>query len=85
MPGESVQLDTIKIAPGKYHYTAIDDYSRFVVAEIYPRRKAAITLDFLDFVFDGFPVPLQRIQTDRGIEFMVEVVQLWLMELHTKF
>jgi transposase InsO family protein len=85
LPGESVQLDTIKIAPGRYQYTAIDDYSRFVVAEIYPRRTAANTLDILEFVLDAFPVAIQRIQTDRGSEFMADKVQLWLMELHIKF
>jgi transposase InsO family protein len=85
LPVESIQLDTIKIAPGKYQSTAIDDYSRFVVAEIYSRRTAANTLDFLDFVLDAFPVAIQRIQTDQGSEFMADKVQLWLMELHIKF
>lgn len=85
LPGESVQIDTVKIGPGKYQYTAIDDYSRFVVAEIYSRRTAANTLDFLEFVLDAFPVPIQRIQTDRGGEFMADKVQLRLMELHIKF
>jgi transposase InsO family protein len=85
LPGECIQIDTIKIGPGKYQYTAIDDYSRFVVAEIYPRRTAANSLDFLEFVLDAFPVPIQRIQTDRGSEFMADKVQLRLMELHIKF
>lgn len=85
MPGESLQFDAVKIAPGKYQCTAIDDYSRFVVAEIYPRRTAANTLDFLEFVLDAFPVAIQRIQTDRGSEFMADKVQLRLMELHIKF
>ena len=85
LPGECVQIDTIKISPGKYQYTAIDDFSRFVVAEIYPRRNAANTLDFLEFVLDAFPVSIQRIQTDRGSEFMADKVQFRLMELHIKF
>jgi transposase InsO family protein len=84
-PGERVQMDTFKVAPGIYQYTAVDDCSRFVVAELYPRRTAANTLDFLDLVLDNLGVPVQCIQTDRGSEFMAHKVQLRLRELRIKF
>jgi transposase InsO family protein len=84
VPGERVQMDTLKVAPGVYQYTAIDDCSRFVVADLYPRRTAANTLDFLDLVLDSFAVPVQCLQTDRGGEFLAFKVQLRLRELCIK-
>ncbi len=62
-------MDTCKIAPGIYQYTAVDDCSRWRVLEIYKRRAATNTLHFLDMVLEQFPFPVQRIQTDRGLEF----------------
>ena len=38
VPGDRVQMDTMKLRPGLYQYTAIDDCSRFLVAGVYPRR-----------------------------------------------
>jgi len=38
VPGECVQVDTRKIAPGVYQYTAVDDCTRLRVLGIYPRR-----------------------------------------------
>ncbi|HEM7903049.1 TPA: IS481-like element ISBcen24 family transposase, partial [Burkholderia cenocepacia] len=38
VPGDRVQMDTMKIARGVYQYTAIDDCSRFRVLAVYPRR-----------------------------------------------
>ena len=43
IPGDRVQLDTCKIFPGIYQYTAVDDCTRFRVLEIYQRRTAANT------------------------------------------
>jgi len=85
LPGERVQLDTVKIAPGIYQYTAVDDYSRFLVAEIYQRANAKNTLEFLEFLLDAYSVPIQRIQTDRGGEFMAEEVQNWLKSHTIKY
>ena len=73
--GDRVQIDTCKIAPGIYQYTAIDDCSRFRVLEIYTRRTAANTLEFLDKMMEEFPFPIQRIQSDRGREFFAIAVQ----------
>lgn len=70
VPGERVQVDTTKIAPGIYQYTAIDDCTRFRVLSIYSRRTAKNSVLFLEErMLDEFPFPIQRIQSDRGAEF----------------
>ena len=80
VPGDRVQIDTCKIAPGIYQYTAVDDCSRWRVLEIYKRRTAANTLDFIEVMIEQFPFPIQRIQSDRGREFFAYKVQEKLME-----
>ena len=85
IPGDRVQIDTCKIRPGIYQYTAIDDCTRFRVLEIYSRRTADNTLKFLDKMIEEFPFPIQRIQSDRGREFFAEKVQLKMMEYCIKF
>ena len=85
IPGERVQMDTCKIGPGLYQYTAIDDCSRYRVMKLYKRRTADNTLLFLEDLLEEMPFPIQRIQTDRGLEFFAESVQRKLMELHIKF
>lgn len=85
IPGDRVQMDTCKIAPGVYQYTSIDDCTRYRVLRLYRRRTAANTLDFLDCVIDEMPFPIQRIQTDRGREFFATKVQEKLKEYSIKF
>lgn len=85
IPGDRIQIDTCKIRPGIYQYTAIDDCTRFRVLEIYSRRTADNTLKFLDKMIEEFPFPIQRIQSDRGREFFAEKVQLKMMEYCIKF
>jgi transposase InsO family protein len=85
IPGDRVQCDTKKLAPGKYQYTAVDDCTRYRVLAIYNRRSAANTLLFLDKVIEEMPFPVQRIQTDRGREFFGLAVQKKLMEHCIKF
>jgi transposase InsO family protein len=85
VPGDRVQMDTCKIRPGLYQYTAIDDCSRWQVVGLYPRRTAANTRDFLKHVLEGMPFPVQRVQTDRGGEFFAYGVQDNLREQHSKF
>jgi transposase len=85
IPGERVQMDTCKIAPGLYQYTAIDDCTRIRVLALYKRRSAANSLLFLEKVIEEFPFPIQRIQTDRGREFFAYVFQEKLMEYGIKF
>jgi transposase InsO family protein len=85
IPGERVQMDTCKIAPGVYQYTAIDDCTRIRVLAIYSRRSAANSLLFLERAIEEFPFPIQRIQTDRGREFFAYSFQERLMEYGIKF
>ena len=65
-------MDTYKLGPGLYHYTSIDDCTRYRVLRIYKRRTAANTLDFLDCVIEEMPFPIQRIETDRGGNFLLK-------------
>ena len=84
-PGERVQMDTCKIAPGLYQYTAVDDCTRYRVLRLYTRRTAANTLDFLDCVIEEMPFPVQRVQTDRGREFFAVKVQERFKQCSIKF
>lgn len=85
IPGDRIQIDTCKIAPGIYQYTAVDDCSRWRVLELYKRRTASNTLEFIDIMVEEFPFPIQRIQSDRGREFFAHKVQEKLMEYSIKF
>jgi len=85
IPGERVQMDTCKIAPGLYQYTAVDDCTRIRVLALYKRRSAANSLLFLEKVIEEFPFPIQRIQTDRGREFFAYAFQEKLIEYGIKF
>jgi transposase InsO family protein len=60
IPGERVQMDTCKIAPGVYQCTAIDDCTRIRVLAIYPRRSAANSLRFLERQSKNFPFQFRR-------------------------
>ena len=55
-----MQMDTCKIRPGLYQFTAIDDCSRFLVAGVARHRNAKSTLAFLDQVLDEMPFSIQR-------------------------
>jgi transposase InsO family protein len=85
VPGDRVQVDTCKIRPGLWQFTAIDDCSRYLVAGLATRRSAAAALTFLDQMFEEMPFAVQRVQTDRGTEFFAEVVQRRLMAWAVKF
>jgi transposase InsO family protein len=85
IPGEQIQMDTCKIGSNLYQYTAIDDCTRYRVLQIFKKRTAGNTLDFLEKVMEQMPFPIQRVQTDRGMEFFAEKVQRWLMEYGIKF
>jgi transposase InsO family protein len=85
VPGDRVQIDTMKIAPGVYQYTAVDDCTRFRVLGVYRRANGTNTLDFLARLVEEMPFPIQRIQSDRGGEFFAEKVQTWLADNLIKF
>jgi hypothetical protein len=55
------------------------------VLEIYKCRTANNTLQFPDSVLEQFLFAIQRIQTDRGLEFFAEKVKLKLLDLGIKF
>jgi transposase InsO family protein len=84
IPGERVQMDTCKIGPGRYQYTAVDDCTRIRVLALYSRRSGSNTLLFLERVLEELPFPVQRIQTDRGREFFALAVQQRLMDYAIK-
>jgi transposase InsO family protein len=85
VPGDRVQMDSCKIRPGLYQFTAVDDCSRYLVAGISARRTAAAALVFLDRVLEEMPFPIQRLQTDRGAEFFAEEMQRRLMAETIRF
>lgn len=76
LPGVRAQMDTMKLAPGLYQYTLVDDCTRFLVVAPYPRRTAAHTLEFLDHVLEQVPFSIQRLQTDNGTEFMALALRI---------
>lgn len=84
-PGDRVQMDVCKIAPGIYQYTAIDDCTRYKVLRLYSRRTASNTIDFLDAAIEEMPFAIERIQTDRGGEFFATKFQERLLEWGIKF
>ena len=85
IPGDRVQMDVCKIAPGIYQYTAIDDCTRHKVLLLYCRRTANNTMKFFDAVIEEMPFAIQRIQTDRGREFFATKFQERLLEWGIKF
>lgn len=85
VPGERIQMDTLKIRPGLYQWTAIDDCTRFLAVALFARRTAQNTLHFLEPLMDMMPFPIQRLQTDRGREFTAYKVQDQLWEWGIKF
>jgi transposase InsO family protein len=85
VPGERVQIDTCEIANGLYQYSAIDDCTRMKVLKLYSEKSAENSLDFLEYVIEELPFPIQRIQTDRGMEFFAYEFQQRLMDYAIKF
>ena len=83
-PGDRVQMDVCKIAPGLYHYVAVDDCTRYRVLGLFPRRNGSYTMAFLERVVEEMPFPIQRVQTDRGREFFALSVQPWLKHASIK-
>lgn len=77
LPGHRVQIDVKFIAPIRgvtprrkyYQFTAIDDCTRLRVLRIYPRCDQKTAIQFVDYVLQRLPFPVQIIQTDNGAEF----------------
>ena len=85
IPGERVQIDTCEIADGLYQYTAIDDCTRMKILKLHPQKSAENSLDFLEYVIEELSFPIQRVQTDRGMEFFAYEFQQQLMDYAIKF
>ncbi|MEM8558248.1 MAG: IS481 family transposase, partial [Bacteroidota bacterium] len=86
VPGDRVQIDSMKVAPNLYQFTAVDDCTRLRVLGLYPDRSAASAKQFLiERVLPEFPFPLQRVQTDQGAEFCSEAFHGALHERKIKF
>ena len=86
VPGDRVQLDTCKIGKKLYQFTAIDDCTRLRVLGLYHARDSKSAIHFLqERMLAEFPFPIQRVQTDRGCEFVSLNFQDALREQHIKF
>ncbi|MFN2456494.1 MAG: hypothetical protein ABR577_20065 [Pyrinomonadaceae bacterium] len=56
VPGERVQMDTVKIASGLFPFIALDDCTRMRVLALYPRRTAHNAVRFLKEYVGRVPV-----------------------------
>ena len=75
-PGDLVQVDTLTVTlgPGEVvrHFSAVDLYSRFSLAEVHTRATANLAASFLAHLMASTPFPIKAIQVDGGSEFMAE-------------
>lgn len=78
-PGQRFQID-VKAVPSSclvneakgqkfYQYTAIDEYSRWRYVEAFEERSTYSSMQFLEHLVKAFPLPIECIQTDNGMEF----------------
>lgn len=79
-PGQRVQVD-VKFVPSVclvgeatkgcrfYQYTAIDEYSRWRYVEAFDEHSTYSSAVFIDHLVKAFPLPIECIQTDNGLEF----------------
>lgn len=75
-PGDLVQVDTLTVTlgPGEVvkHFSAVDLYTRFSLAEVHTRATANLAAGFLAHLMASTPFPIRAIQVDGGSEFMAE-------------
>lgn len=78
IPGEMVHLDTKRLPlmrgeailqPREYLFVAIDDYSRWLYADIFPDKTSYSAAIFLEEVKRALPFVLQGIYSDNGSEY----------------
>ena len=78
-PGQRIQID-VKFVPsvclvgdaeGKkfYQYTAIDEYSRWRFVEAFEEHSTYSSAQFLEHLIERFPMAIECVQTDNGMEF----------------
>ena len=78
-PGQRIQIDVkfvpscclVNEAKGKkfYQYTAIDEYSRWRYVEAFEEHSTYSSARFLEHLIRRFPMPIECVQTDNGMEF----------------
>ena len=78
-PGQRVQIDVkfvpacclVNEAKGKkfYQYTAINEYSRWRYVEAFEEHSTYSSARFLEHLIRRFPMPIECVQTDNGMEF----------------
>lgn len=52
-----------------YQYTAIDEYSRWRYVEAFEEHSTYSSAQFLKHLIQRFPMPIECVQTDNGVEF----------------
>lgn len=78
IPGEMVHVDTKQlplmpgeavVQPREYLFVAIDDYSRWLYADIFPDKTAYSSAIFLEEVRRAMPFHIEKIYSDNGSEY----------------
>lgn len=78
IPGEMVHVDTKRlpllpgespIQPREYLFVAIDDYSRWLYADIFPDKTSYSSAIFLEEVRRAMPFHIAQIYSDNGSEY----------------
>jgi hypothetical protein len=86
VPGDRIQVDTMKVTAGPFQYTAIDNCTRLRVLGLYPRRTARNAGHFLTHrMIEEYPFPIQRVWTNRGSAFFGMTFQEALQHHCIKF
>ena len=81
-----MQIDSCKVGKRLYQFTAIDDCTRMRVLALYSSRSAINAAHFVrNCLLPQFPFPIQRIQSDRGGEFIGVEFQDALRDSRIKF
>jgi len=94
-PGQRIQVD-VKFVPSVclvneakgqkfYQYTAIDEYSRWRFVEAFEEHSTYSSAIFLEHLIKAFPMPIECIQTDNGLEFTKRFAGSKGSESPTKF
>lgn len=78
-PGQRIQVD-VKFVPSVclvnqakgqkfYQYTAIDEFSRWRYVEAFEEHSTYSSMKFLEHLVKAFPMSIECVQTDNGMEF----------------
>jgi transposase InsO family protein len=74
-PGDSVQVDVkfVRVNRQRYfHYTALDDCTRFRVLRLYRQLNHRTSLAFFRELRAAMPFPIRKLQSDNGVEFPLD-------------